>query len=155
MNNEEKFRKYFWLFNKWMYLTNHRVRVVSHQMIADRKIAVYGMGAIGRRLIEQLEADGVRLEYAVDRKGDSYFAPFKVYSPEERLPFADVMIVSQIYDYDDIVSAFLDGANKDNMYFFQGHDDVSNREGLIQVISLETLIDDLWKKEWNFNDSGF
>ena len=134
LTSEKRFREYFGLMNRWMYLRNSGIRFSDHSYIKQEyKYAVYGLGNIGKRLIEQMRQEDLNIVYYIDKHADIMFADISIYSNKEKLPEADVMIVSQICDYEEIYN--------DERTMFSG-----------KIISLQQIVDDLWKKAWERND---
>ena len=129
-NNEEKFRAYFWLMNKWMYLRNiHESLIKSPIIQKKKKIAIYGLGHIGKRLIEELQNEEINIEFVIDQNAPTYFADFNIFTLNEEFPEADLIIVSVICDFDQV--------RKD-----------LNGKTEAEIVSLETIIDELWIEKW-------
>jgi hypothetical protein len=57
------------------------------------RVAIYGLGLIGKVLINILSINGIDVEYAIDKKVDRY-KKIKVYEPQEDLPMVDYCIVT-------------------------------------------------------------
>ena len=129
MTKEEKFILYFKLLNRWMYLKNCNVPIAECAWLKDKSIAVYGLGELGKRLIEQFALEDRKVEYAIDRQAKLLFADFDLYTLEENLPDVDVVVVTAVADFEEIKQ------------------ELSTRvEGTI--ISLEKIINHLWEKCW-------
>ena len=127
--NEARHRHNFWIMNKWLCIRNRNVYIADHPGLKGRAVAVYGLGNFGKRLIEDMELKNVRPVFGVDKNAASLFAEFDIYDGSERLPFADVMVVTPTYEFASIkesVERVFDG----------------------EIISLETIVDDLWKETW-------
>ncbi len=58
------------------------------------KIAIYGLGEIGRDMISELTHNGVEIAYCVDKNGCDDFCGIKCYGTENILPEADLLIVT-------------------------------------------------------------
>lgn len=130
VSENDRWRRLFWLLNKWFALKNFGIKLDSCASCSKgKKIAVYGLGEIGKRLMEELECSNMKVEYVVDKRADSLFTEFEIYSPTDKLPPADIMIVSVINDYDSICEMLKES--------FCG-----------EVVSLETIIDNLWINYW-------
>lgn len=126
----EKIREYFWLYNKWICLKNSHMHISSHPAVKNANlVSVYGLGEIGKRLIEELESDGVQIQYAVDKNAEKLFADFGLYTDSEEVPETDILIVTPICDFEAI---------KKNM-------EVKTKG---KIISLEEIVDYLWEKRW-------
>lgn len=66
--------------------------------IANKSIAIYGMGKLGYRLYDELENEGLKVSFVIDR--NTYFLDeiMDVYSPDENIPRIDILIVTPIDD---------------------------------------------------------
>jgi hypothetical protein len=127
--NEVKIRAYFELCNKWLYLKNIHVSIKDHPVLKDKTIAVYGLGKLGKRLLEELQNDDADVAYVVDRNYINFFSDIDLYTSEEKIPPADIMVVTPICDFEEI---------KEHMQgSFPG-----------EIISLEAVINDLWIGAW-------
>lgn len=99
---EKRFEIGFHIFNQWMYLKQRGVSLKSYftdNMIES--IAIYGMGALGERLYEELQNSGLFVKYAIDWYAEFKNIPgLKIYNAnEEMLPPADAIVVTPIQDY--------------------------------------------------------
>ena len=128
MNDEERYRRYFELFNKWLYLRNNKISIFADTRLKEKSVAIYGLGNTGRRLVEEFELEGQVISYIVDREADNLFSEYAIYSPEDDLPFAEIMIFSLICDYETTVPPLAQ--------YFKG-----------KILCLENIINDLWRKE--------
>ena len=98
----KRFETGFHIFNQWLGLRQRGKRLFPY--FEDNLIgraAIYGMGALGERLYEELKGGSVSVVYAVDRAAGKKNIPgLKIYGlEEENLPEADVMIVTPVQDY--------------------------------------------------------
>ena len=58
------------------------------------KIAVYGVGSIGRLLINQFMKDDIKIAYTVDIYAARVMEAIPMYRPYEEIPQADILIVT-------------------------------------------------------------
>ena len=95
--------KYMCLFkfsNKWISLKQKETDIVAY--FKDRgyySIAIYGMGDLGERLVDEVENTDVNIAYAIDRSRKGQYANIQIKSLEEILPQVDAVIVTPIYDF--------------------------------------------------------
>ena len=68
-----------------------------------RTVAIYGMFDLGQMLFDELRESKIEVAYGVDRSKRSL--PISVYSPDDNLPEADVLVVTAISDYNEIYEA--------------------------------------------------
>ncbi len=63
-----KFEDYFAIVNKWLKNRNQHISVADYfKNNHYEKIAIYGMGEIGKRLYEELCAEGIEVTAVFDR----------------------------------------------------------------------------------------
>lgn len=134
-NYEKMFKRQFHLLNEWLYLKHHGISFKEHAALRQcKRIGIYGMGTLGIRLIEALKAEGFEIAYGIDRSAATLFADFEVYEPTcAKIPDADLVIVTPIVYYHEIAE---DMGEKINC----------------PMMSLETLVEDLWKRSWQNDD---
>lgn len=99
-----KFRLYNRLLMDWITsLENNRSIYDCLKEKGFMNIAVYGRRGIGERLRMQLEKTDVSLKYFIDRvvyQADTGQAP--IYCLDDELPMVDAIIVTPIWDYENI-----------------------------------------------------
>lgn len=98
-----KFVKYFHVFDVWMGLREEGKSVKTFfEVNGYNKVAIYGIGRLGEHLIKELEGMPVEISYAIDRKGNQAVTRLDVYTMEDDFPDADVIVVTAVFDYDNI-----------------------------------------------------
>lgn len=92
----------FMLMNKWIK-TKQGGRHIKEYLEQNgyKSVAVYGMSHVGKCLLEELKDCDVEIKYAVDRNV-AVNSNIEIYTPEDALPEADVMIVTAVYYYNEI-----------------------------------------------------
>ena len=118
----ERYRGYWKVLDQWLCIKEIG-KSVSEYLNANnvRQIAIYGVGMLGKHLIKELENTEINIAYCVDRFVNSGENDYKTYSMDEKLPYVDAIIVTVIYDFENIqnqISKKFDG----------------------EIISLDTLI---------------
>ncbi len=121
IQNDRRYR-YMKIFDKWLLLVEKNSGFLAKWLNENSmtRIAIYGMGMLGRHVYHQLIGSNIQVFYAIDRDATKELAGLKIMHPEEKHPPADVVIVTAFYDYEKIHEAL-------------------QREGL-ESISLEKLI---------------
>lgn len=76
-----------------------------------KRIAIYGMGVIGERLLDELKDSTIEVAYAIDQNSDTIWADVEVFSPEENMPEIDAIIVTAIYYFDSIENILKEKTN--------------------------------------------
>lgn len=73
-----------------------------------KEIAIYGMGILGKRLLDELMDTEVHVKYAVDQNADSIFDVLEIKKPSDELEHVDAMIVTAVPFYDEIRASLCD-----------------------------------------------
>ncbi len=63
------------------------------------RIAVYGIGYLGRLLLDELQGTEVKITYLIDQRS-SGTEKYPLYAPDDLLPSVDVIVVSVVHQYD-------------------------------------------------------
>lgn len=95
-----KFQKYFDVTNEWVRLKNQG-RNLEEFFLKNgwTHIAVYGMGELGHRLVEELNGSRVSIDYAIDEHIDKVLSEIEVKEPDCGLPSVDVIVVTPFFEY--------------------------------------------------------
>lgn len=102
---EAKFRRYYELYNQWLKLKNDGYKLGTFFVQNGyKKIAIYGMGEIANRLIEELEDSSVDILYGIDKNMSQAFAEIDIVGMDERNRFDDVdcIVVTPVHVYEKI-----------------------------------------------------
>lgn len=62
-------------------------------------VAIYGMGELGKCLLQELEQADIKVKYIIDKKQNCQIRNYPLYSPEDYLPEVSVIVVTPSYDY--------------------------------------------------------
>lgn len=105
--SSKRFEIGFHILNEWLDLRQQGKKLTS--FFCDnliKSIAIYGMGALGERLYNELKDSEVIVKYAIDRIADQKNRrDLKIYSSEEKtFPEIDAIVVTPVQDYWAIVS---------------------------------------------------
>ncbi|MCR5503220.1 MAG: Coenzyme F420 hydrogenase/dehydrogenase, beta subunit C-terminal domain [Lachnospiraceae bacterium] len=102
-NEIDKWFGYFEVLLRWMqkpdpvgWLRN-RVEECGYE-----RIAIYGMGEVGRLLYEKMKSASIPVEYAIDKRPQKVDGQLKVVRPGDELEPVDVIIVSILSEFDGI-----------------------------------------------------
>lgn len=97
-----------------------------------RSVAIYGMGAIGRRLYEELREQQIETRYAIDRNAAAiHVEGLQIKTLEEQLPKVDAVIVTPIAFHE----------IEKTLYLKMGED--------INVVYIEDIVDYCLRKSGN------
>lgn len=67
-----------------------------------KRIAIYGMGHLGERLLDDLKQLDVIVAYAIDQNADNLYSDVELVTPEDNLEDVDAVIVTATFFYDEI-----------------------------------------------------
>lgn len=102
----EKNTGQFMLMNQW---TRVKQEGKGLEAYFDRnnykKVAIYGMGYIGTRLIKELENSKIEIAYGIDKNANNIYSDIKLVTIDEKLPDVDVVVVTLVGDIDGIFDA--------------------------------------------------
>lgn len=88
--------------NKWLELKqNYRELMTYFLNNGYKSVAIYGMGDLGKKLFFELINEGVDVLYTID-KNIGADDVYKMVSLTEKLPGADVMVVTAVSSFDEI-----------------------------------------------------
>lgn len=100
-----KFRSFYKLLDRWLLLKekgkslDYFFRDYNYQ-----KILIYGFSTLGKHLYEELSASSsVTVVGAMDRRRGLVYGDVEIYNPEDDLPECDVIVVTAIAEYGEIV----------------------------------------------------
>lgn len=99
----KRFQSYYYALNQWLILKNGNMSLEKYFIENDCKnIAIYGIGELGKRLYEELSGSSINIKYFIDKKVNSVYNEIPVYSLEEELEEVDIIVITPIYDFDEI-----------------------------------------------------
>lgn len=104
--NGEKDKKARQLFDNWLVLAERGIGIEEYFHKKDiHKVAVYGYADIGNHLVVQLEDTDIEVRYIIDRRPCSPTGGIEWYRPTDRLPAVDAVIITPVWEYDQIKEA--------------------------------------------------
>lgn len=104
LDKVRKFKKYYNMLNQWLLIRNEG-RTLSEYFTNHgyRNIAVYGMGEMGNRFLEEIQkSNAVSFKYAIDQEADGVLLDLEVKTLEDALEPVDVIVVTAVFAYEDI-----------------------------------------------------
>lgn len=112
MKKVDKFKGYYNLLNQWLALKQEGKSFETYfKDNGIKKIAIYGMGEIGARLYYELRESGIELCYAIDNNALSAYSELEIYNLEDELPDVEMIIVTAIFDFDEIKNSLQEKVN--------------------------------------------
>ncbi|NBH84785.1 hypothetical protein D7X88_16345 [bacterium C-53] len=111
-----KFYLYFNLLDQWMVCKeqNYKCSDYFHHNHIE-SVAIYGMGKLGKHLKHQLEEDGIQIRYVIDEGETIIYGKEEHYNLQDKLPLADLVIVTPIDEYEEIKTKILHKNNRLNV----------------------------------------
>ncbi len=98
-----KFTEYFKMYNLWMKKNRSHIRISDYlEKQGIGIISIYGIGELGERLFEDLEASKIKISYAVDRNTNKNYHNIPVVLPEQASENVQMIIVTPIMEYEEI-----------------------------------------------------
>ena len=90
-------------FEKWVSLLENNISISLFLLRNEIKhVAIYGMGEVGKHLINELRDTEVQIDYIIDRRYMKNSPRYKIVSPDSELPKVDAIIVTPLWDYENI-----------------------------------------------------
>ncbi len=103
-----KNRAMFILMNQWTNLRQEGRNLEEYFLKNGyARIAVYGMGAVGQRLVKELRNSKIEVVYGIDKNRDNIYSKIKVITMEERFTDIDAVVVTVVKEFDTIREALL------------------------------------------------
>lgn len=99
----KRYKSFYRLEELWRKMDKGEVNIFFFlQEYNINSIAIYGMGKYGVLLYNELKKNQIEVKYAIDRKYGQVRKLLPIKSLEDDLPPVDLVIVSVIYEYNDI-----------------------------------------------------
>lgn len=107
-NLQKRYKSYYELTNQWLNNQNEQKEMEAYfSENGLKKIAIYGMGTLGELFYKEIKKSGVEVVYFVDKNAETpYYAmdhiPVVNIEEIENQPEVDAMIITPVYDFDEI-----------------------------------------------------
>lgn len=99
----EKNRAMFVLMDRWASLRQEGKSLEEYFLKNGyRRIAVYGMGVVGQRLIKELRDSSIQIAYGIDKNEDMVYTGLDVMTIKDQLPYVDAVVVTVLKEFDAI-----------------------------------------------------
>ena len=102
-NQAKRNAQSFRLACKWIGVIQSGKRIKDY--FTERGIetvAIYGMGKLGKCLLQELEQSDIKIAYLIDKNINRKFEKYAFFSPEEYLPEVQTIVVTPSYDFTEI-----------------------------------------------------
>ena len=102
-NSVEKNNGLFMLMDQWVNIKQDG-REIKEYFVRNnfKRIAIYGMGYVGQRLLKELKDSEIEIVYGIDKKAKNMYSEIKLVTVEEPLLNVDAIVVTTMYDVNDI-----------------------------------------------------
>lgn len=129
--DKNKLESYFNTLDKWLTI-KERGKCLAQYFEKNnvKSIGIYGYGVLGKHLVKELYESDVTIKYIIDKKKLDTFYNIKVIRPEEQIQDLDMIVVTAYYYWNEIV-------------------ELISRKGTYQIISLETIVNEMLEYENN------
>lgn len=81
-----------------------------------KTIAIYGMKELGELLYKEIENGDIKVKYIIDMRKEEIVSDVPIYSPEDKLPPVDAIIVTAITFFDEIRETLIDRIPESKIY---------------------------------------
>lgn len=99
---KSKLKSYYYACNQWIKNRNSGIKIEDYlNDFGYKNIAVYGLGELGSRLCEEICKSNIDIKYTIDQ-GGGFFPGIPSKTLNDTLENVDLIIVTAIYDYDNI-----------------------------------------------------
>ncbi len=99
----EKNRAMFVLMDRWASLRQEGKNLAEYFVRNGyRRIAVYGLGVMGQRLIKELRDSKVEIVYGIDKNEDMAYTGLDVLPIRCELPSVDAVVVTVVKEFETI-----------------------------------------------------
>lgn len=98
-----KFKRYYNILNQWLSLKQEGKSLALYFENNNYKsLAIYGMGELGNRLYDELEASGIIIKYAIDKNFTADYIGLNVKSLEDDFDEVDAIVVTAAFAFEEI-----------------------------------------------------
>lgn len=123
-NNSERYRT---IYNQWLGLHHAGIYIADYlREKGIKRIAVYGYAEYGTHLVNELKNTEIEIVCLIDQKNRYPYSKIQVIKPDEFEGNVDLVIVTALMHYDEIKEYY-------------------KKRGISQLISLEEMLEDMWK----------
>ena len=99
----DKILKYYRIFDRWLLLRQRNISLdVYFRKHGYRSVAIYGRKELGCRLLDELQDTDIEVVCMIDQMTDGMDGRVRVITPEDRIPEADVIVVTASYYFESI-----------------------------------------------------
>ncbi|WP_341875760.1 GNAT family N-acetyltransferase [Defluviitalea saccharophila] len=108
-NVDSRYKQYYHLLNKWIMVKNQNRTVLGYlKNRGIEKVAIYGLGELGKRLYEEISNASEVIQFFIDNNKQEYWNNIRVIKTDDikKMEKVDLIIITPIYNYQDIIKEF-------------------------------------------------
>ena len=99
----DKYLQLYHCMNEWVKRKQEKKNIASLlKELGYKSIAIYGVGIVGERLMNELEDSDIDIAYLIDKNPNKIFSTLEIVSPKDALKKVDAIIITPIYYFDEI-----------------------------------------------------
>lgn len=104
-----KFQAFTRLYSAWKSLAERGTSVAEIlKNKGYKKVAIYGMGDMGRHLYNELKNTGINVCYGIDKSIYGEYAGLEIVKPDDDLKPVDAIIITNVVDTEDVIKKVKD-----------------------------------------------
>ena len=95
-----RYAGYWNALDAWLFLKQDGGSVA--RLLRERgihRIAIHGMGMLGKHLLEELRGTEIQIDYFVDKIATSFHPDIQTYTPDDELPQTEAIIATRLYEF--------------------------------------------------------
>lgn len=98
-----KNRSLFLLMDQWVKIKQEGKRLENFFGRNNfKKIAIYGMSNVGKRLIKELKDSEIKIAYGIDKNAENICSEIKLVTINEELENVDAVVITLVNDFEDV-----------------------------------------------------
>lgn len=91
------------LLERWLCLREQGMDFTGYfRKYGYRRVAIYGMGKLGRHLLYELRRSGIEVPYGIDRNYEGITSEIPLYGPGQQMPETDAVVITNTGEYGEI-----------------------------------------------------
>lgn len=108
-NRADKNSALFLMMNRWVAAKQEGKNLADYlKKMGYKTIAIYGMGHVGERLLEELRGSVIEVKYGIDRNVKDTYSDISICNMEDKMEPVDAVVVTPIVFFDEIEGQLLD-----------------------------------------------
>lgn len=102
-NSSDKYLELSQIMNQWVRVKQKNKNLSTYfERFGYKRVAIYGMGAAGMTLLDELKETGVQVVYGIDKRADEIYTDLDVVTMEKNLAEVDAIVVTAVSYFDEI-----------------------------------------------------